>query len=112
MANILHVQKDNWQEVLISSKPMLVDFWAGWCAPCRALAPTFEKLAEKYGNEIGFAKVDVDDLPELPNQFGIRSIPTLVLLQGGEVIEQVVGLQSFEKLANLLDQHTSRVARN
>jgi len=112
MANILHVQKDNWQEVLNTAKPMLVDFWAGWCAPCRALAPTFEKLAEKYGNETGFAKVDVDNLPELADQFGIRSIPALVLLQGGEVIEQVVGLQSFEKLANLLDRHTSPAARN
>jgi thioredoxin 1 len=91
---------------------MLVDFWAGWCAPCRALTPTFEKLAEKYGNEIGFAKVDVDDLPQLASQFGIRSIPTLVLLQGGEVIEQVVGLQSYEKLTSLLDRHTSALARN
>jgi thioredoxin 1 len=112
MTNMMHVERSNWQEVLSSSKPVLVDFWAGWCAPCRMLAPTFEKLAEKYGNEILFAKLDVDKLPEIAGQFGIQSIPTLLLLQGGEVVAQIVGLQSYDKLASLLDRYTSPVARN
>jgi thioredoxin 1 len=112
MVKILHVQKNNWQEVLSSSKPVLVDFWADWCWPCRALAPTFEKLAQNYGNEVVFAKLDVDELPELAGQFGIQSIPTLLLFQGGEVIEQIVGLQSYEKLAGLLDRYTLPVTRN
>ncbi|MBZ5546104.1 MAG: thioredoxin [Acidobacteriia bacterium] len=112
MTKILHVEKDNWQEVLSSSQPVLVDLWAGWCGPCRALAPTFEKLAEKYGNEVVFAKLDVDELPELASQFGVQSVPTLLLFQGGEVIGQVVGLQSYEKLASFLDRFTSPVARN
>ena len=112
MAKILHVQKDNWGEVVSSSKPVLVDFWAGWCGPCRALAPTFEKLAQNYGDEVVFAKLDVDELPELAGQFGIQSIPTLLVLEGGEVIAQVVGLQSYEKLASLLDRYTSPVGRN
>jgi thioredoxin 1 len=112
MAKILHVEKDNWQEVLSSSQPLLVDFWAGWCGPCRALAPTIEKLAEKYGNEVRFAKLDVDELPEVASQFGIQSIPTLLLFEGGEVVAQLVGLQPYQKLAGLLDRYTSPVARN
>lgn len=112
MAKILHVAKDNWQEVVSSSQPVLVDFWAGWCGPCRALAPTFEKLAEKYGNEVLFAKLDVDELPEITGQFGIQSIPTLLLFEGGEVVAQLVGLQPYEKLAGLLDRYTSPVTRN
>jgi thioredoxin 1 len=112
MVRILHVQRNNWPEILSSAKPVLVDFWAGWCGPCRALAPTFEKLAQNYGNEVVFAKLDVDELPELAGQFGIQSIPTLLLFQGGEVVEQIVGLQSYEKLAGLLDRYTLPVARN
>jgi thioredoxin 1 len=112
MEKILHVEKNNWQHVLSSSRPVLVDFWAGWCGPCRLLAPTFEKLAEKYGNEVLFAKLDVDELPEAAGQFGIQSIPTLLLLQGGEAVAQVVGLQPYEKLASLLDRYTSPVAPN
>jgi thioredoxin 1 len=112
MVKILHVQENNWQEVLSSSKPVLVDFWADWCWPCRALAPTLEKLAQNYGNEVVFAKLDVDELPELAGQFGIQSIPTLLLFQGGEVIEQIVGLQSYDKLAGLLDRYTLPVTRN
>jgi thioredoxin 1 len=112
MAKILHVERNNWQEVLSSSQPLLVDFWAGWCGPCRALAPTIEKLAEKYGNEVRFAKLDVDELPEVASQFGIQSIPTLLLFEGGEVVAQLVGLQPYQKLAGLLDRYTSPVARN
>jgi len=112
MVRILRVQRNNWPEILSSAKPVLVDFWAGWCGPCRALAPTFEKLAQNYGNEVVFAKLDVDELPELAGQFGIQSIPTLLLFQGGEVVEQIVGLQSYEKLAGLLDRYTLPVARN
>jgi thioredoxin 1 len=112
MVRILHVQRNNWPEILSSAKPVLVDFWAGWCGPCRALAPTFEKLAQNHGNEVVFAKLDVDELPELAGQFGIQSIPTLLLFQGGEVVEQIVGLQSYEKLAGLLDRYTLPVARN
>jgi thioredoxin 1 len=112
MAKILHVERNNWQEVLSSSQPLLVDFWAGWCGPCRTLAPTIEKLAEKYGNEVRFAKLDVDELPEVASQFGIQSIPTLLLFEGGEVVAQLVGLQPYQKLAGLLDRYTSPVARN
>ena len=105
MKDILYVQQDNWCEVESSSKPVLVDFWAEWCPPCRMLAPTFEKLAENYGHEISFAKVNVDELPEVASQYGIRSIPTLLLLREGQVLEELVGARPYQDLARVLDRH-------
>ena len=104
MANILHVQDGGWQAIETNEKPVLVDFWAEWCGPCRALAPAFEKLAENYWANFSFAKVNVDELPDVANQLGIRSIPTLVLLRKGKVVERVVGLHSYDELARVLDQ--------
>ncbi len=108
MQNILHVQK--WQEIENSSKPVLVDFWAEWCGPCRALGPTFERLAENYGSNIAFAKVNVDEAPELAERFRIRSIPTLLLIRDGNAVEQVVGTRSYDDLAKLLDKHVTAPA--
>ena len=105
MKDILYVQQDNWCEVESSSKPVLVDFWAEWCPPCRMLAPTFEKLAANYGEQIIFAKVNVDELPEVAGQYGIRSIPTLLLLRDGEVLEELVGARPYQDLARVLDRH-------
>lgn len=78
-------------EVLESPVPVLVDFWAVWCAPCRAIAPSLEELAVEYKGKLKVAKVDVDANNEIAQQYGIRSIPTLLLFKGGRVIEQVVG---------------------
>ena len=105
MGNIRHVQPGDWQDLQSSTKPVLVDFWAEWCAPCRMLAPTFERLAANYGNEVSFAKVNVDEVPEMAIQYGIRSIPTLLLLRDGEVVEEVVGARAYQDLARILDQH-------
>jgi len=105
MGNIRHVRQGDWQDVESSTKPVLVDFWAEWCPPCRMLAPTFEKLAANYGNEVSFAKVNVDEVPEVAFQYGIRSIPTLLLLRGGEVVEEIVGARSYQDLARVLDCH-------
>jgi thioredoxin 1 len=107
MGNIMHVQQGDWQQVECSLKPVLVDFWAEWCPPCRMLAPTFEKLAANYGHEISFAKVNVDELPEVASQYGIRSIPTLLLLRDGEVVEELVGARPYQDLARVLDRHLS-----
>ncbi len=106
MEKILHVQQGQWEGIEAGEKPLFVEFWAPWCAPCRMLAPTFEKLAEKYGNDIIFAKVNVDELPELAGKFAIRSIPTLLLLRKGRVIEQLVGSRPYEELARVLERHT------
>jgi len=107
MGDILHVQPGDWQAVETSEKPVFVDFWAAWCGPCHMVAPTFEKLAETYGNEITFAKVNVDELPEVANRFAIRSIPTLVLLREGKVLERLVGVLPYYELARLLDRYAT-----
>ena len=105
MGEIKYIQQGDWQEVECSARPVLVDFWAEWCPPCRMLAPTFEKLAENYGHEISFAKVNVDELPEVASQYGIRSIPTLLLLREGQVLEELVGARPYQDLARVLDRH-------
>jgi thioredoxin len=105
MANVLHVQASDWRAIETSQKLVLVDFWAEWCAPCRMLVPTVEKLAEVYGNQVDFAKVNVDELPELANQYGVRSIPTLVLLRDGNVVGQLIGARPYQELARLLEQY-------
>src|SRR5208283_5894363 len=112
MGEILYVQQCNWQEVESSAKPVLVDFWAEWCPPCRMLAPTFEKLAANYGHEISFAKVNVDELPEVACQYGIRSIPTLLLLRDGQVLEELVGARPYQDLARMLDRHLTATAKS
>jgi len=107
MDKVLHVQAADWQGIETSAKPVFLDFWADWCGPCKMLGPTFERLAEKYGEKITFGKVNVDEVPEIANKFGIRSIPTLLLLQGGNVVETMVGLRSEQELAQMLDRHTN-----
>jgi thioredoxin 1 len=100
----MHVQLGDWQNLESSTKPVLVDFWAEWCAPCRLLAPTFERLAATYGDELSFAKVNVDELPEVAYEYGIRSIPTLLLLREGKVLEKLVGARPFDDVARVLDR--------
>jgi thioredoxin 1 len=111
MANIQHVNNEEWQKLETDAKPTFLDFWAAWCAPCRMIAPAFEKLADQYGKEINFAKVNVDEAPELAAKFGIRSIPTLLLIKDGKVIEQVIGARPYEDLAKVLDVHIADPAK-
>ncbi len=79
------------KEVLKSDVPVLVDFWAVWCGPCKAIAPAVEELAKQYKGKVKVAKMDVDHHQQVPQQFGIRSIPTLLLFKGGRVVDTVVG---------------------
>ncbi len=90
------------KDVLTSQKPTLVDFWASWCAPCRAIAPVVEELAVSYGDKVNFVKINIDDNPSIPQQYGIRGIPTLILFQGGQPVDQVVGAAPKAKLEALV----------
>ncbi|MDO8494574.1 MAG: thioredoxin [Deltaproteobacteria bacterium] len=92
------------QEVLKSTTPVLVDFWATWCGPCRALAPTVEALANDLGGKVKFCKVDVDNNPQNAAQFGVRSIPTLILFQNGQPVGQLVGNVSRQTIEELISK--------
>ncbi len=89
-------------EVLQSDKPVLVDFWATWCAPCRAIAPSVEELAKSYEGKVKVGKLNIDDHQGIPQQFGIRSIPTLLVFKGGKVVEQIVGAVPKNKIEDAL----------
>jgi thioredoxin 1 len=85
-------------EVLKSDIPVLVDFWAVWCGPCKAIAPTVEELAKQYKGKVKVAKMDVDEHQQVPQQYGIRSIPTLLLFKGGRVVDTIIGAVPRAKL--------------
>ena len=90
-----------------SAQPILVDFWAEWCGPCRRLAPTVDELANDYTGRVVVAKMNVDENPATPMRFSIRGIPTLLLFKGGQIVEQVVGLADKDQLKKLLDKHVA-----
>jgi thioredoxin 1 len=103
-ASVIHLDEATFYQALSDlNVPILVDFWATWCAPCRMIAPELEEIAEEQGEAVRIAKVDVDNNPELSNRFGIRNIPTLLFFKGGELKDQVVGLTSKADLISRLD---------
>ena len=106
MGNVAEVTDSGFaQEVLKSDVPVLVDFWAPWCGPCRAIAPVVEDLAGAYAGRAKVLKMNVDDNPQTPSQYGIRGIPTLIVFRGGQVKEQIVGVGANPKaqLSKALD---------
>ncbi len=89
---IVHVTDATFEaEVLKSDKPVLIDFWAPWCAPCRAIAPIIDDLATEYDGRAKFVKINVDDNPQAPARYGVRGIPNLVIVKGGQVKDQIIG---------------------
>ena len=95
------------QEVMRSDKPVLIDFWAVWCGPCRMVAPVVEEIASEYNGKLKVGKLDVDNNPEVSMKFGIRSIPTLMVFKGGKVVEQIIGAVPKRNLVDKVIPHIS-----
>jgi thioredoxin 1 len=105
---VLTLTDKKWKEdVLLCPQPVLVDFWAEWCAPCRMMAPSIEALAEEFDGRIRVGKLNVDENAATSEKYDIRGIPTIMIFKGGEVKEQVVGVTSKENLARLVERHVA-----
>ncbi len=102
--NVTELTDGNFQnEVLDSQAPVLVDFWAPWCGPCRMIAPMVEELAQEYKGAVKIGKINIDDSPSAATQYGVSSIPTLMIFKGGEVVDRFVGVQPKSRLVAALD---------
>ena len=106
MANEITLSENNFEdEVIKSDLPVLVDFWAEWCGPCKMLGPVIEEIADKYSGRAKIGKVNVDQNQALAGQYGIRSIPTLIIFKDGNIVEQTVGVQSKQKIEEMIDKY-------
>ena len=90
------------KEVLDSEQPTIVDFWASWCGPCKMIAPVFEELSSQYSGKVKFAKVNVDENPKIPANYGVRGIPTLIMFKEGKVLDTLIGLVPKDRLETFL----------
>lgn len=98
----------NFETDVINAKgPVLVDFWAEWCGPCRALAPKLEEISEELSGKIEVVKINIDENPEAPRKYGVRGIPTMILFKEGKEVDQIVGNQPKENIVALLEKHSS-----
>jgi thioredoxin 1 len=96
---IIEIDDDGFEtKVLNSEKPIMVDFWAPWCGPCKAIAPTVEALEKEYGDQMTFAKINVDENPISPSKYGVQAIPTLIFFKNGKIADQITGMVGKEKL--------------
>lgn len=103
---IVNLTKENFeQEISGSEKPVLVDFWASWCGPCRAVAPVMEQLSAEYDGKAKIAKVNVDEEGELAAKFKVMSIPTVILFKNGQLVEKIIGARAKEEFAKMLDRN-------
>ena len=105
--NVMEITDDNFEEEVIQSeKPVLVDFWAPWCGPCKAIGPAVAELADEFGDKVKFAKCNVDNSPMVPGKYGIQSIPTLLFMKDGNVENQIVGLVPKAKIEKVVKSLT------
>ena len=106
MAKIQHVSDSNFElEVVKAEGPVLVDFWAPWCGPCKMITPVLEKLAERFDGKLKICKVNTDESPETPGKLGITGIPTLIVFKGGAEVERIVGFRPEPELAAAVEPH-------
>ena len=101
----LHLNSQSFEEVIAGEQPVLVDFWATWCGPCRMIAPVIEQVAAEFEGRAVVGKVDVDEEPGLAQRFGVMSIPTLVVRKDGKVVEQAVGARGRADVAAMIERH-------
>lgn len=106
MSEVLHINDADFESVVVNSDiPVLLDFWAPWCGPCKMIAPVLDELAPEFAGKVKIVKMNVDDNQATPAQFGVRSIPTLLLIKNGQVIATQVGALPKTQLANFINQH-------
>jgi len=106
MSAAADVSDSEWDaSVLQSEIPVLVDFWAEWCAPCRAMGPYVDKIAEDFEGRVSVVKINTQDNPDIPAKYGINAIPTFLVIKGGEVVEQLVGSKSYDQLKAAVEPH-------
>ena len=104
-SNLLHVNDKSFSSnVLQSDLPVLVDFWATWCQPCKSIGPVVDELAKEYAGRVKIAKLNVDENPATPSQYSVRGIPTLILFKGGKVLEQIVGAVPKTRLVAMIEK--------
>ena len=107
--HVLELKSESWdKDVLGADVPVLVDFWAEWCAPCRMIAPSVDAVAAEFAGRLRVGKVNVDEHPDVAERYGVRSIPTLLIFRGGQVVEQRVGALPKAALAALVESHTAK----
>ena len=100
-----HFTSETFEQAIAGDKPVLVDFWAAWCGPCRMIAPVIEDVAAEFEGRAVVGKVDVDEEPGLAQRFGVMSIPTLIVIKGGKVVEQAVGARGKADVAAMISRH-------
>ncbi|HHF0149103.1 MULTISPECIES: thioredoxin [Haemophilus] len=106
MSEVLHINDADFESVVVNSDiPVLLDFWAPWCGPCKMIAPVLDELAPEFSGKVKIVKMNVDDNQATPAQFGVRSIPTLLLIKNGQVVATQVGALAKTQLANFINQH-------
>ncbi|EDK07250.1 TPA: thioredoxin [Haemophilus influenzae] len=106
MSEVLHINDVDFESVVVNSDiPVLLDFWAPWCGPCKMIAPVLDELAPEFAGKVKIVKMNVDDNQATPAQFGVRSIPTLLLIKNGQVVATQVGALAKTQLANFINQH-------